>query len=254
MSRKSSLTRNIRLATNRNSVLTAASRHRYDPTSLTITEFQIKITESPKSNEKQTKNSCSELSQPGSSSTTYRQRSRESIHSDFDRNGEATVDISEIPIDETGLVISSLVTPINFEESLCTVEEPAKTEKIRAHKDEIVEDISQYEDQTVTPMLTSISTNFLHDTLEMRRQTKPDATDLTTKAPSRRPEADEPDDQRLTKSTVREPKYKLTDKVKRRMKQTTPILSGHVLDHYFQYGKPPFRNFGCTRDSRTCRY
>lgn len=49
-------------------------------------------------------------------------------------------------------------------------------------------------------------------------------------------------------------KYRLTGKSKEKLKKKYPIISGYILEHYLRYGKPPFRNFGCQRDFKWCRY
>ncbi|KAK7604200.1 hypothetical protein V9T40_004473 [Parthenolecanium corni] len=49
-------------------------------------------------------------------------------------------------------------------------------------------------------------------------------------------------------------KYRLTAKSKEKLKKKYPIISGYILEHYLRYGKPPFRNSGCQRDVKWCRY
>ena len=47
---------------------------------------------------------------------------------------------------------------------------------------------------------------------------------------------------------------KVTPKVKTELEYNNPLVSGRTLDHYFQFGKPPFYNFGVCRNIRLCRY
>lgn len=49
-------------------------------------------------------------------------------------------------------------------------------------------------------------------------------------------------------------KYRLTGKGKAKLKAKYPIISGHILEHYLRYGKPPFKNFGCIKNVKWCRY
>lgn len=49
-------------------------------------------------------------------------------------------------------------------------------------------------------------------------------------------------------------KYRLTGKKKQQLKAIYPIISGHILEHYLRYGKPPFRNCGVKRDVKWCRF
>lgn len=48
--------------------------------------------------------------------------------------------------------------------------------------------------------------------------------------------------------------YKLTPAMKAKLQKQNPVLSGHLLDHYYTFGKPPFLNFGHIRNLRLCRY
>lgn len=49
-------------------------------------------------------------------------------------------------------------------------------------------------------------------------------------------------------------KYKLYDKMRKKLHKRTPVISGHTLEHYYRYGKPPFLNYGYLRNLKLTRY
>lgn len=49
-------------------------------------------------------------------------------------------------------------------------------------------------------------------------------------------------------------KYKLDRQTRDKLKERAPVISGHTLEHYYRYGKPPFLNYGTIRNMRLTRY
>lgn len=278
MSRKSSLARSTRYkrcscqhnCTNKLSAIRRCNESD-SGSSLTITDFQIKITDDEgisKSSRKTVRSTSSEISEPGSSSTIFRQRSRESLHSDAApppppsvdqavNNSECIdIDTCDLPIilEETRRTSCAQSSPLSQldSDSRCSVQDSVDEFRSRCRSRVNASDIIfDIRDRSLPLTATKIITKQVKNVAEK----KPSPTgEASTRRATSRDEDEIADDHRLTKSTVAEPKYKLTDKAKRRITLTNPILSGHVIDHYFRYGKPPFKNFGGKRDLKTRRF
>lgn len=258
MSLRSSSTQSLVLKSRTTSQSTR-SPHSNLSTALTVTEFQVRVTDSPSSTYKTSKSTLSELSLPGSSSSVFRQQSSESVHSQCESKNDSETTLVSVPDDQV-CVVTTIETPIDRELIF-----PSDQEEPRCSEEQSNNLSVEYE-KPVVPMATCISFDLTNDKVKMRRQVEPEQTssvemneaEVTTVTP---PDTNVTSDKsevsenfRITKSTVKESKYKLTDKVMKKIKQTNPIISGRIIDHYYRYGKPPFRNFGVTRDPKSCRY
>lgn len=49
-------------------------------------------------------------------------------------------------------------------------------------------------------------------------------------------------------------KFKLDTQTRNKLRERAPIISGHTLEHFYRYGKPPFLNYGNLRNTRLTRY